>query len=71
MKQKPPETKIWQYVTADMMSEEEPNSDGFVRHQLSWRCDILTQYFAKLDKRHQRKNKMTLAKKKEPMAMRL
>ena len=64
MKQKPSETKIWQHVTADMMSEEEPNSDGFIRHQLSWRCEMLNNFFAKLDKRHLKKNKKTLAKKR-------
>ena len=47
-----------------MMSEEEENSEGFIRHRYSWRSPVVNQFIEKLDKRYSRKNKHSLAKKR-------
>ncbi|XP_065907458.1 uncharacterized protein [Dysidea avara] len=51
--------KLWKYVTAEMMTEEESDDDGgFVRHRQSWRSDEFNDLMEHLDKG----KKETLAK---------
>ena len=52
----------WKEVTADMMSEEEPDGDEFVRHRPSWRSPFLNRFVAKLENRFIKKNAKSLAK---------
>lgn len=39
----------WKEVTADMMSEEEPDGDEFIRHRPSWRSPFLNRFVTKLE----------------------
>ena len=58
------EMKAWKYMRADMMSEEENDGDGFIRHRYSWRSDKLNKFIEKLDKRHGKSTRAGPAKKR-------
>ena len=49
------EAKIWESVTADMMSEEEKRGETYVRHQPEYRSDKFTSFINKLDERYYKK----------------
>ena len=57
------ELNLWQHITPDMMSEEEEDGDGFVRHSFSWHSKTLNNFFVKLHKRLSTGNAKILAKK--------
>ena len=77
------EEKLWEKVSAEMMSEQETDHDGdengFIRHQPSWRSEKFNDLITKLDKRVEKSNKRSLARKctycnsieKEPPSMQL
>ena len=52
----------WKDVTADMMSEEEPDGDEFIRHRPSWRSPFLNCFVTKLENRFIKKHGKSLAK---------
>ena len=45
------ESELWEEVTPDMMSEEEEEGNGNIRHPPSYRSKGLNKFIAKLDKR--------------------
>ena len=45
-----------------MMSEEEVESDSFLRHRPSWRSSPLNRFLEKLENRYKSKNPNSLAK---------
>lgn len=45
------ESELWEEVTPDMMSEEEEEGNGYIRHPPSYRSKGLNKFIAKLDKR--------------------
>ena len=56
------EMKYWKHVTPDMMSEEEPDGDEFVRHSPSWQSWRFKGFLDKLDHRFKSKHTNSLAK---------
>ena len=64
LKKKSVELNLWRHITPDMMSEEEEDGDGFVRHSFSWRSQVLNNFLIKLDKRLNTGNPKILAKKR-------
>ena len=66
VKKKESEMQTWEYITPDMMSEEEEDGDqdGFIRHQPSWRSNVLNRFISKLEKRIKKNSKNSLAKKR-------
>ena len=64
LKKKSAELNLWRYITPDMMSEEEEDGDGFVRHSFSWRSHVLNSFLVKLDKRLSAGNPKVLLKKR-------
>ena len=49
-------------MTPELMSEEEEDDNGFVRHRPSWRSTSMNRLIDKLDHRHMLHNKKTTAK---------
>ncbi len=49
------ESKRWNELTPEMMSEEEKNEDKFVRHPPSFRSAKVKQFIGKLERRLERK----------------
>ena len=45
------EVELWEDVTPEMMSEEEEDGEGYVRHPPSYRSEGLTKFITKLDQR--------------------
>ena len=41
------ERRYWRHITAGMISEEEENEDGFIRHQQPWRSQALNRFIEK------------------------
>ena len=56
------ESTHWKAVSADMMSEEEPSGEEFIRHTPSWRSPFLNRFITKLEKRFLKKHEKSLAK---------
>ena len=48
-----------------MMSEEEENGDGFIRHRQSWRSLAFNRFIEKIDTRLSRRGSKTTARKRE------
>ena len=47
-----------------MMSDEEENGEGFVRHPPSYRSEVLNNFIAKLDSRYDKTQQKTQPRKK-------
>ena len=52
----PKEAQYWSDITADMMSDEEKQSDVYIRHPPLYRSSTLTKFIEKLDSRSEAKN---------------
>ena len=59
------EERMWEKVTADMMSEEETDNDEFVRRKPSWSSNLLNSHIKKLEKRVEKGNRKSLARKRK------
>ena len=54
---KPSEAGYWKDITADMMSEEEKEDSGFIRHPPKYRSNNFNKFLKKLDDRYERRIK--------------
>ena len=52
----PTEAKYWENITPEMMSDEEPKDDSYVRHPPRYRSEKLNSFLTKLDQRSMKKN---------------